>query len=387
MHLRYPELEPEDHPNGQKWQLPTLYKIGKTGKTLFWEIGFDGTELVSSSGTMDTEKPKISTVEVTRKREKDKILNAWEEAKSKYRKKIRNDGYNKGRENAQICKKLMLATEYTEKIWNYEGGIGVSPKSDGVRVRIRVTKDGLIAESRSNKAITSLNHFFPDAQKLLSYLPDGSELDGEAYDHSIPFQYLSGLIRRIESTQETLRLKYMIFDFIPPEPIVYKKRIKILKKSYDKLYTSNLESLDEGLEFKPLQLVTYIPVENLEDLKIYHQIFMDWGFEGTIIRKLSEPYGYGRSNCLLKYKDFYEEEFPIVRIEKGKGTQKDAAIFYCQCNGTIFRATMATDIQTKRKYYNEKNKIVGKMLTVKFKQYTDGGVPREPVAKGIRDYE
>ena len=43
--------------------------------------------------------------------------------------------------------------------------------------------------------------------------------------------------------------------------------------------------------------------------------------------------------------------------------------------------------QERKKLYREAKKYIGKMLTVRFQELTNGHVPRFPVGVTIRDYE
>jgi len=44
-------------------------------------------------------------------------------------------------------------------------------------------------------------------------------------------------------------------------------------------------------------------------------------------------------------------------------------------------------LETRRKYFENKNNFLGKLLTVKFQNLTNLGIPRFPVGIVIRDYE
>jgi DNA ligase-1 len=91
---------------------------------------------------------------------------------------------------------------------------------------------------------------------------------------------------------------------------------------------------------------------------------------------------------LLKVKQFVDEEFLIVGAEENKGRQKGQCTFICKtADGKEFKAKpMGTD-ETRRAYWENKDKYIGKHLTVRYFERTEGGVPRFPVGVEVRDYE
>jgi DNA ligase-1 len=98
----------------------------------------------------------------------------------------------------------------------------------------------------------------------------------------------------------------------------------------------------------------------------------------------------GRSKNLQKYKKFMDEEFEVVGHHEGTGAHAGTAIFECRSNVNrekIFGVTMQGTLESKRGMMENVLKYYGKMLTVKYQEKSNEGVPRFPVGLEFRDYE
>ena len=117
-------------------------------------------------------------------------------------------------------------------------------------------------------------------------------------------------------------------------------------------------------------------------------MFVSQGHEGIMIRDSMSTYEIGkRSNYLLKYKAFQTEEYPIVDVKEGTGREKGTAIWICKTGEQHFSVKPEGTLEKRREYLTEKEKYIGKQLTVRFQNLTAIGVPRFPVGVVVRDYE
>ena len=111
------------------------------------------------------------------------------------------------------------------------------------------------------------------------------------------------------------------------------------------------------------------------------------GYEGAIIRPKAGKYEYGfRSNTLLKVKTFSDAEFEVVNVIEGKGKFEGKACFICKNDLTdsTLVCTIATTMEEKAQQFQNKEKYIGKKLTVKFFGRTDEQIPRFPTGKAFR---
>jgi DNA ligase-1 len=113
------------------------------------------------------------------------------------------------------------------------------------------------------------------------------------------------------------------------------------------------------------------------------------GYEGIMLRDGTTPYEPGkRSSSLYKAKRFETDEFEIVAVKEA--TKKDAGtpVFECAVAGAKkFSARPTGTMEERRKMWEARDTYIGKMLTVKFQGVSTTGIPRFPVAIGVRDYE
>ena len=96
-----------------------------------------------------------------------------------------------------------------------------------------------------------------------------------------------------------------------------------------------------------------------------------------------------RLNTILKYKPTIDAEFLIVGFTEGKGKWKNAlGSLTCECNGQTFNAALKAPENYKREIWKDRDSLIGKFATVKhLRAMTSGGLPREPIALIVRDYE
>ena len=253
----------------------------------------------------------------------------------------------------------MLANKWEDRQKYISEPFYVQPKLDGVR--LLVSKDGGI--SRTGKII-------PGTEILGEGLEEGQYVDGEAFDPNLNFEELTSTFKTAP-----LKLKFYVFDFFDLKkcPMTFEERWDVVKSLSNPHY----------------EYVETFSVKKHTDMNGFHKMFMQQGYEGTMIRDKDSMYEVGqRSNYLLKHKDFQTEEYEITGAKTGHGRDADAVVWVCKTqDGQQFNVRPeGTIIQREEDYKNHK-KYIGKMLTVRFQNLTAIGVPRFPVGVVIRDYE
>ena len=284
-------------------------------------------------------------------------------------------GYEKALKRAQTmwnnehtkCNQVlpMLANKWDDRKKYISEPFYVQPKLDGVR--LLVSKDGGI--SRTGKII-------PGTEVLGKGLEPGQYVDGEAYDPNLNFEDLTSTFKT-----DPLKLKFYVFDFFDlraearaRDHMTFEQRWEYVK---DSIYNPHYEYVDT------------FSVKKHKDMEGYHKMFIQQGYEGTMIRDRFSVYEVGqRSNYLLKYKDFQTEEYEITGAKTGHGRDADAVVWVCKTeNGNQFTVRPEGTIVQREEHYKNYKKYIGKMLTVRFQNLTALGVPRFPVGVTIRDYE
>jgi ATP-dependent DNA ligase len=317
-----------------------LIRKDKNGRERFTDIHIedlgDGTaDIVKSTGMVGTEKVAVSRTNVKTGYEK-----ACARAQTMW-----NNEHVKG---VQVMP--MLANKWGERHKYISTPFYVQPKLDGVR--LLVSKNGCF--SRTGKPVEGLDH-------LSDGLREGEYLDGECYAPNMTFEEITSMFK----TNPT-KLNFYIFDYFDLErpELTFEERMDCV-----------------SVETKLLK--------KKSDVEKWHDIFVDQGYEGIMIREASSIYEVGkRSNYLLKFKKFQTEEYEIVGAKTGHGRDADAVVWVCKLtNGREFNVRPEGTIKQREEHYRDRKKYMGKMLTVRFQNLTDLDVPRFPVGVVIRDYE
>lgn len=308
---------------------------------------------------------------------------------------------------------VSLANKYIDRVKKnkLEFPYVYQPKLDGIRCYIRLVDGKVKAFSRNHKEFASIPHILGDPviNELFRNNPD-LILDGELYNHKLwnDFNKICSIIAKKKLTKDDISkskeyIKFNCFDclFNTSPDLPYTERNEKLF-SIVKEYQRTVD-VDEDYE-DPLVFVSssgisadeyanfYVNTPEEVDEKI--KAYIADGFEGIMLKK-NVPYTYARSNNLLKYKFFKDEEFEIIGFEEGTGNMSGLATTVICVNdkGIEFRAGTCGTEEYRRKLLEEAIFIVGKMCTVKYQELTpvdddgNGGVPRFGKMTSIRDYE
>lgn len=106
-----------------------------------------------------------------------------------------------------------------------------------------------------------------------------------------------------------------------------------------------------------------------------------------MLRFGDEPYRDGkRSRTLLKIKEFQDAEFTIVGVEEGKPYIRDTRsyqvpVWVCAAgNGETFTVTAPGTMEEKDNLWNNRERLIGLKLTVKYHYLSSEGIPQLPIA-------
>lgn len=256
-------------------------------------------------------------------------------------------------------------------------------KLDGNRCMVHNCGE-LVAYTRNGKEFKTLEHILAPLRKVL---PSDYTLDGEMYVHGVPLQTLVSWGKRLQP--DTLKLQYHVYDLVSDSPVT--DRLTELGAILRALKPSGYNPITPVFS----RLITPENRANFEGLGIALSSARSLKYEGLIFRSdyalnrgAFELVGYEdgkRSGSLIKIKDWDSKEFKILDIRK---SADEWAVLQCENpNGPTFWVSCPGDMNFKRRVLNNKQSYIGKMVTVKFAYYTADGVPFQPVAEAIRDYE
>ena len=169
-----------------------------------------------------------------------------------------------------------------------------------------------------------------------------------------------------------------VFDYIDHK-LPYEQRMKNLDNFFEK-----------NKNMKYIKQVKTEECKNQEAIYDFLEKYTKEGYEGVIIRNKKGNYEENsRSVNLQKLKKFIDEEFEIIDYTTpDTGKEVGCVIWICKTkDGKKFNVRPSGNYQERKNLYKNAKKFIGKMLTVRYQELTNGKVPRFPVGVAIRDYE
>lgn len=252
-----------------------------------------------------------------------------------------------------------------------------SRKLDGTRCLLYYKDGEIYSASRGGKDYDIASTLIRQNKVLLKWFKENPTLllDGELYAHGIPLQRISG-ITRLKTWEERCEiLEYWIYDIVSENPF---------EERFHKLMELQ-ELLENDLKIK---VIDHYKLSGWIKIKKTHDQFVKEGFEGLVMRNPNKEYGIGKRSSLymIKVKEYQEEEFIIVGYSEG--LRDEDMVFVCKTkNNKEFEAKPIGPRDLKHEYLENMQSIIGKSATIKFFNWTEDGLPSQPVLKAIRDYE
>jgi len=249
-----------------------------------------------------------------------------------------------------------------------------SRKLDGVRCLAIPTESTWKLMSRQGKEFDTLQKVIND----LTLLNLGSAIvfDGEIciLDENGNERF-NGIMKEIRKKDHTIaHPRYKIFDAIfTPD---------FEKGESNDLFSSRKATLDllreqiKDLGIDTLDVVEQTPIESESHLMEMMDYAVSQGWEGLIIRK-DAPYKGKRSNDLLKVKKMHDAEYVVKSIELGpfRIISKETCLeveeemlsrVNIEHKGNIVGVGSGFNLEQRRLYRDEPEKIIGKTITVKY---------------------
>ena len=269
----------------------------------------------------------------------------------------------------------MLAHRYNEKKSEIKFPCFVQPKLDGVRCVVVGNK----LYSRNGNRFPVLPHI---ENELKICNKNNLILDGELFTDDINFEKIVGLVKKYKKSEEdeknSLKIYLNVFDYIDKK-LPFSQRLMNLNKFFE-----------TNKNMKYIKQVKTEECQQEKNIEEFLEKYTKEKYEGLIIRNKSGLYEENtRSIHLQKLKKFIDEEFEIIGYTTpDQGKEVGCVIWICKTKeGKKFNVRPSGNYQERKKLYREAKKYIGKMLTVRFQELTNGHVPRFPVGVTIRDYE
>lgn len=349
-----------------------LYKKDTKGNIRFLDAHCNGSgEVIQISGIVGTDNPiehrkTCKGKNIGRANETTPATQAIKEFESLITEKLQ-EGYFKTIKEAETTEVLfpMLAKDYKKEVKKIDWKKAYcQPKLDGMRCLITISNKGVVLMSREGRKITTMEHI----ETELAGYPDGV-YDGELYAHGFSFQENMELIKKwVDGPEGSVQVRFHCYDYVSLKP--FSERLKITEKLK---------------KASCVRLVKTLSIKTEAELKAYHKLFLEEGYEGTIVRHGDGAYKpNGRSSNLLKYKDFLDLACEIVDITPADQRPEWGVPVLKLGDGRTFRSGMKYSHAARVDFLTNKKKYIGKVAEIRFFEYSDTGIPRFPVMVGIR---
>jgi len=233
----------------------------------------------------------------------------------------------------------------------------VSEKLDGVRA----IWDGQILRFRSGKTINAPRWFLDGLPK--------TPLDGELWIGRGTFERLSGIVRRnTPDDAEWRQIRYRVFE-LPDAPGNFSERMKQLQV----LTAGRAHWLQPAEQFR---------LADAKALKRKLDEVVKGGGEGLMLHRADAYYETGRSAALLKLTPWQDAEARVVAHLPGKGKYAGmtGALQMEMPDGRRFALGSGLSDALRRK-----PPPVGTLVTYRYRELTQNGMPRFPRYLRVRD--
>ncbi len=193
-------------------------------------------------------------------------------------------------------------------------------------------------------------------------------LDGELWLDRKAFQRTVSIVRRHDATEMWREIKFVVFD-APAVADVFEARQEFLRQT---LCTNQLP------------YARWLPQERCRDtehLRSELARITALGGEGLMLRQPASRYEAGRSSTLFKVKTMLEADARVIEHLAGQGRHRGrmGALLMQLANGLTFNVgTGFTDAQRNNP------PPVGSIITFRFQELTDRGIPRFPSFVRVR---
>ncbi len=227
--------------------------------------------------------------------------------------------------------------------------------------------DGVRAYWDGKQFLSRLGNVYHAPEWFLEGLPD-TPLDGELWGGRKKFQRTVSIARRQDKSEMWRELAFLVFD-APKMDAPFEERLEHVRRHMRERLPRHAQHHEharcDGTDHLRAELAR---VEAL-------------GGEGLMLRQPGSAYEVGRSSTLLKVKSFRDADARVLRHLPGEGRHKGrlGALFVELADGTQF--SVGTGFSDAER---GDPPPVGSVITFRYQELSDGGVPRFPSYVGVR---
>ena len=227
--------------------------------------------------------------------------------------------------------------------------------------------DGVRAYWDGKQFISRQGNLYHAPEWFVAGLPS-FPLDGELWLGRKAFQRTVSIVRRQDRSDHWKEIRFVAFD--APN----------LEKGFEERLAFVRETLARASEYA--QILDHQPCRGVDHLRQELARLEALGAEGVMLRRPGSRYESGRSTTLLKVKTFHDREARVLEHQEGAGRHKGrlGALLVELDDGTRFAVgTGFSDAE------RENPPAIGSVITFRFQELSDRGVPRFPSYVGVHE--
>lgn len=227
--------------------------------------------------------------------------------------------------------------------------------------------DGIRAYWNGKTFISRLGNEFYAPDWFVQGLPN-MILDGELWAGRKKFQRATSIVRRQDRSDHWKEITYVVFD-APAMVAPFEDRIAALQTNLGAGQAAYARVLEQE------------KCRDMDHLRAELDRVEKLGGEGLMMRRPGSKYEIGRSFTLLKVKTFHDAEARVVGHQAGTGKHKGrlGSLLVELPNGIQF--SVGTGLSDKER---QAPPPIGAMITFRYQELSDTGVPRFPSYVGER---
>lgn len=227
--------------------------------------------------------------------------------------------------------------------------------------------DGVRAYWDGSQFISRLGNRYIAPDWFVAGLPE-MPLDGELWAGRKMFQKTVSIVRRADAGESWRQISFLIFD-APTHGGRFEQRIDYLKTYF----------IDQPAPHA--RVLEHEPCTGIDHLRQQLEHVENLGGEGLMLRQPESAYEVGRSTTLFKVKTFHDAEAKVIGHVAGAGRHKGrlGALRVVTPEGIEF--SVGTGLSDKQR---ESPPDIGRVITYRYQELSDAGVPRFPTYVGER---
>ncbi len=247
-------------------------------------------------------------------------------------------------------------------------------KFDGLRGKVELDEKGeYVVISRNGKMYRN----YITIQKELKILSDYLKKPSIMWDGEITMGSLQDILRTAQRKEDGIELAkdavYNIFDIVDLD-LKQKDRLTFI--------LNDVKNAIEKLNLKHLNVIEGKYLNTVEEVKSFFNEALKQGLEGIMVKNLDAHYQFKKGYNWMKLKEEDTIDLEIVGFEEGKkGTKNEGklgAFIGRLPNGGTVNVGGGIKDDEREEYWNNRKKILGDIMEVKFQKKTRDGSLQHP---------